>query len=99
MATYRYDVIPGASLNFLVTVVDALGAAVDLAGATVEGTVTAGTYSAAVDATSTVDGWTVTVGAPITVALAGLQAKLRVWVTPAASVETSAIEATINVKP
>ena len=99
MAT-RYDVIPGASLPLHLTVTDAAGAAVDLTGATVEATIVAGTYSAviapsAVNATT----WLVLVGAATTLALIGRQAKLRAWVTPAASLETTAIEATINVKP
>lgn len=97
--TYRYNVIPGEAVPLHLTVTDLAGDPVDLTGATVEATVTAGTYSAAVD-TSAVDAttWLVLLGAAITVALAGRQAKLRVWVTPAASVETTAIEATLNVK-
>ncbi len=100
MAATRYDVIPGASLPLHLTVTDLGGVAVDLTGATVEATIVAGTYSEAI-APSQVDAetWLVLVGAATTTALVGRQAKLRAWVTPAASVETTAVEATINVKP
>lgn len=100
--TYRYEVVPGASLNLAVTVVDANGAPVDLAGAALEATITSGvTYSVPIAPTwdAGEERWTVTVGAAETTALAGRQARLRVWVTPAASVETTAIEATVVVKP
>lgn len=103
MATtsYRYEVIPGASLNLAVTVVDANGAAVDLTGATVEASVVSGTYSEAIVPTwdAVNSRWDVTLGAGTTTALAGRQARFRVWVTPAASTETTAIEATVAVKP
>jgi hypothetical protein len=100
MAANRYDVIPGAALPLHLTVTDLDGAAVDLDGATVEATIAGGSgYSEAI-APSQVDTqtWLVLVGAAHTLALAGQQARLRAWVTPAASVETTAIEATINVK-
>lgn len=99
MAT-RYDVVPGASLPLHLTVTDLDGVAVTLTDATVEATLTGGGgYSAAlapteVDATT----WLVPVGPTHTLPNAGRQLKLRAWVTPAASVETTAIEATINVK-
>lgn len=98
---YRFDMIPGASRTLGLRATNiATGAAETLPGATVEATLTAGTYSAALSATwDAVDElWEVTIGAPHSVACAGRQAKLRVFATPAASVETTAIEATINVK-
>lgn len=100
MTAYRYEVIPGASLNLAVTVADAEGDAVDLDGATVEATVSAGSFSEALAATWDAgnERWTVTLGAGTTTSLAGRQARLRVWVTPAASTETTAIEATVLVK-
>jgi len=60
MAANRYEVIPGAALPLHLTVTDVDGAVVDLSGATVEATLTAGGGFSEAIAPSPVDsttGW------------------------------------------
>ncbi len=97
----RIDLIPGASRTIGVRATNIqTGAAETLPGATVEATIYAGTYSAALAATwhETDELWEVTIGAAASIALRGRRAKFCAWVTPAGSVETTAIEAIIDVK-
>lgn len=102
MATIRLpDVIPGASLPLHLTVTDLLtGAAVNLDGATIEVTLTAGGgYSAAIAPTQVdAETWLADVGPAHTAPNRGRQMKATAWITPAASAETTAIEAIFNVK-
>lgn len=101
MATkLRLDVIPGAAVPLDLTVTNAAtGLPVDLTGATVEATARAGSDdpTAIVPTQTSTNVWQVLVGAGITSPNPGRQLRVRAWVTPAASVETTAIEALINV--
>lgn len=94
-------VLPGESLPLDITVTDrATGAAVDLTGATVEATAYVGTTSEALSVAQTsTNVWQAMVGPAVTLAARGRQVKVWAWVTPAASIEVTAVEVTFLVKP